>query len=299
MIPGELVQTEAHDRRLPPFAAILPFLDTSWLKKAVLLLTILVGSTSALSPLRVLAASLERLPGDRIVLTALGEKLAFREKDADHIELYWPQYPCKPKPNRVSLALWRDDPVVAACMNKAIPDNFPPGSQLSLTIRVRFTFENGEPYPEKGRRLDEPIGASSVLYPGQIRSAELPVSPRLLEFTFAGVLHVNKAFNPNIPLDGPPDSFGYRQYQRIGKESPSYRLPADRRLGDAVRSLDVACSDVRDSVCSISLRSSDGFVSTGVRWLGPSPRADWPLYDAAARKFANSIFVARPPGDVQ
>jgi hypothetical protein len=36
----------------------------------------------------------------RIVLTALGEKFAFREKDADHVELYWPQYPCKPRPNR-------------------------------------------------------------------------------------------------------------------------------------------------------------------------------------------------------
>jgi hypothetical protein len=232
------------------------------------------------------------------VLTALGEKLAFREKVADHVELYWPEYPCTPRPNRVSLALWRDDPVVAACLNKAIPNEFPPGSRQSLTLRVKFTFEDGESYPAKRKRIDEPIGADSLLYPGRIKASDLPTSPRLFEFMFVGVFHVNRAFDPNVPADGLPDSLGY-QAHRIGNAPPFFRLPADRRPDKAVRPLDVACSDASPSHCSISLRSTDGYVGLGLEWLGPSPRSGWVHYDAAARKIADSIFIARTPGGIQ
>jgi hypothetical protein len=244
------------------------------------------------------AASLERLPDGRIVLTALGEKFAFREKDADEVDLHWPSYPCKPVPQRVSLALWRDDPVVAACLDKARPDHFPLGSQQSLTLRIRLTFENGEPYPGTGKRIDQPIGTDFFLYPGPIKSTDLPTPPRLFGFVFVSVLHVNKNFRPNVPADGPPDSLGY-QAHRVGKAPPFYRLPADRRPGNAMKPLDVACSDVEALHCSISLRSADGYVGLGLDWLGPSPRVDWTLYDAAARKIADSVFIARKPGDIQ
>jgi hypothetical protein len=275
----------------------IPGVALSWAMRCGRVCVIALAASSLASKSE--AASIERLPDGRIVLTALGEKFAFRESDAEQVDLHWPEYPCKPKPRRVSLALWRDDPVVAACLNKAIPDDFPPGSLQSLTLRVQFTFGDGEPYPRKGKRIDEPIDADSLLYPGSIKATALPTPPRLFSFMFVGVLHVNKNFRPNIPLDGPPDSLGYQRYRRTGKESPPYRLPADRRIGSAVRSLNVPCSDVSDSVCSISLRSSDGFVWTGIEWLGPSPRADWAFYDAVARKIADSVFVGRPPGDVQ
>jgi hypothetical protein len=180
-----------------------------------------------------------------------------------------------------------------------IPDNFPLGSQQSLTLRVRFTFESGEPYPGRGRRVDEPLATNSALYPGQIKPSDLPARPRLLTFMFVGVLHANKAFNPNLQVEGPSDEFGYQAYHRIGKEATVYRLPADRRLGHATRAVDIPCSDSADAVCSVSVGSSDGFVSLGLRWLGPSPRADWSLYDAAARKISDSIFVGRKPGDIQ
>jgi hypothetical protein len=274
----------------------IPGAALSWAMRCGRVCVIALAASSLASKSE--AASIERLPDGRIVLTALGEKLAFRESDAEQVDLYWPEYPCKPKPRRVSLALWRDDPVVAACLNKAIPDDFPPGSLQSLTLRVQFTFGDGEPYPRKGKRIDEPIDADSLLYPGSIKATALPTPPRLFSFMFVGVLHVNKNFSRNIPIDGPPDSLGYHAH-RVGKAPPFYRLPADRRPGGATRALDVPCSDVDDSVCSVSVGSSDGFISLGLRWLGPSPRADWALYDAAARKIADSIFIARKPGDVQ
>lgn len=244
------------------------------------------------------AASLERLPDGRIVLTALGEKFAFREKDADHVDLHWPEYPCKPVPLKISLALWRDDPVVAACLNKAIPDAFPPGSRLSITLRVQFTFDGGEPYPDRGRRIDGSLATGAILYPGRIARSDVPDPPKLFGFLYVGVGHVNKDFNPNIPTDGDPDGLGF-QAHRVGKAPPFYRLPPNRRRDASIRPLDVACSDSERSVCSITLRSTDGYVGLRVEWLGPSPRSGWALYDAAARKIADSIFVARTPGDVQ
>jgi hypothetical protein len=294
-VSESVVQTEARDRVCPAFVAILRFLGTNWPKAAALLAALVCA---VLSPPSVSAASLERLPDGRIVLTALGEKFAFRERDAEQVDLHWPEYPCKPKPRRVSLALWRDDPVVAACLNKAIPDDFPPGSLQSLTLRVQLAFENGEPYPGQGKRIDEPIGTDSLLYPGPIKATDLPTPPRLFGFVFVSVLHVNKGFNANVPADGSPDGLGY-QAHRIGKAPPFYRLPADRRPGNMMKPLDVACSDAKPSHCSISLRSADGYVGLGLDWLGPSPRADWTLYDAAARKIADWIFIARKSEDVQ
>jgi len=263
-----------------------------------LVAAILAGSTSALFSAGASAASFERLPDGRIVLTALGEKFAFRERDLDRVDLYWPEYPCKPAPTRLSLALWREDPVVAACLNKIIPDDFPPGSRLSLTLRVQFTFEGGERYPEKGKRIEESLTTGSILHPGQLTPGDLPDPPRLFSFIYVGVLHVNKDFRSEIPADGNPDALGF-QAHRVGKLRPFYRLPADRRIGMPIRSLDVACSDIESSHCSISLKSADGYVGLGLEWLGPSPRSGWPIYDAAARKIANAIFVARTPGDIQ
>ena len=99
------MQAGTQDQGLLTFAAILRLLgkpaDTTRPKHPLTLVTaILAGSICALSSVSVLAASLERLSDGRIVLTALGEKFAFREKDADHVELYWPQYPCQPRPAR-------------------------------------------------------------------------------------------------------------------------------------------------------------------------------------------------------
>src|SRR5690242_2495607 len=115
MIQGELVQTEAHDGRLPFFDAMLCVLPSA-----------LIGSLLALTySLSALAASFEALPDGRVALTVLGEKLAFREQDLQNVELYGFPYPCKPAPVRLTLARWRSNPEVSACLDKVLPDAYP------------------------------------------------------------------------------------------------------------------------------------------------------------------------------
>lgn len=248
----------------------------------------------ALLPTSVSAASFERLADGRIALAALGEKFAFPEDELDDVELAGLDYPCERKPPRLSLALWRRDQRLAECLNKIIPDGFPPGSRLHFALRVRVRFEDGTSYPESGRKITDPIGTTSLLYPGGVRPIDLPSPPRLIDFVYVGVLHINKKFDPHIPADGPPDDLGY-QLHGAGKAGQFYRLSADRRLGKATKPIDIACG----SYCSVGLTSSDGYVGLRLEWMGPSPRSGWSKYDAAARKMADSIFAARPPGDLQ
>jgi len=256
--------------------------------------TALVVSMSTLLSTSVWAASFERLPDGRIALVVLGEKFAFPEDELDDVELAGPEYPCNPKPLRLSLALWRSDQRISECLNKLIPDSFPPGSRLYLSLRVRVRFEDGTAYPEPGRTITDPIRTTSSLYPGRFSPNDLPIPPRLIDFVYVGVLHINTNFDPHIPADGPPDDLGY-QMHGAGKPGQFYRLSADHRIGKATKPLDIACG----SYCSVGLTSSDGYVALRLEWMGPSPRRGWSQYDAAARKIADSIYAARPPGDLQ
>lgn len=268
--------------------------DSGFSAIAAILRFAAIAVVLALVSTEVSAASFERLPDGRIALVALGEKFAFPESELDDVELAGPEYPCEPRPTRLSLALWRQDRRIAECLNKAIPNDFPPGSRLYLALRVKVRFSNGTPYPEPGRTITDPIKTSASLYPGDVKPTDLPAPPRLIDFIYVGVLHINKNFDPGIPPDGPPDDLGY-QLHAAGKPGQFYRLSANRRLGKATRPLDIACG----SYCSVRLTSSDGHTALRLEWMGPSPRSGWSRYDAAARKIADSIFAARAPGDLQ
>jgi hypothetical protein len=250
------------------------------------------------------AASLERLGDGRIVLKALGEELAFREKDAPRIGLYWPSYPCDPKRSGgVTLALWLEDPKVAECLKTAIPDNFVPGSKHSLTLKIYLGYEDGSRYPGAGKRIDRPLGQVSPLYPGRIEQGELPEPPFLSGELYVGLRHPFTELECLTPIQGQPDALGYRSHG--GDKSPpneQYSLPANRRMGAATRPLCLGCSHVSSAHCAVALRSADKVVALSLEWFDwdfHGPRPTWVMYDAAARKIAQSIFIDRTPGDLQ
>jgi hypothetical protein len=252
------------------------------------------------------SASLERLGDGRIVLTALGERLAFREKDAGRINVYWPPYPCDPKPRSVfvTLALWLDDPKVAECLNRAIPDGVVPDKRQSMTLQIYLGFEDGRGYRTSGKRPDQPLDNVPPLYPGGIKPEELPEPPMLSGEMYVNVRHPYAGLECLSPVKGPPDTLGYEPHG--GDKSPpnlQYTLPPDRRADHALRPLCVGCSRTGNSWdCAVIVRSSDKAVSLSLQWFDwdfHGPRSTWLLYDAAARKIAQSIFIDRAPGDLQ
>jgi hypothetical protein len=248
------------------------------------------------------SASLERLGDGRVVIKAFGEKLAFREKDASAVGFYWPKYNCDPKGGSGStLAHWLDDPRVAECLNRTIPDEFLPGSRQSLTFKIYLTFQDGRLYPGAGKRIDRPLSDVSPLYPGAIKTEELPETPFLSGDLEVRLRDPYTGLECLSPVEGPPDALGY-QILRAGKSPSSalYTLPADRRPGHTSKPLCVTCSQL--SGCFVVLRSSDKVVSLSLGWrerdiLRSQP--SWSLYDVAARRIAQSIFIDRAPGDVQ
>jgi hypothetical protein len=250
-------------------------------------------------------ASLVRTGDGRIVLTALGERMVFREKDAARINLYWPPYPCDPKPSSVSvtLALWLDDPKVAECLNRAIPDAFVPDKRQSMTLQIYLSFEDGRGYRTSGKRVDQPLGNMPPLYPGGIKPEELPEPPMLSGEVRVSVRHPQIGLECLSPIKGPLDALGYEP-RGPGKSPPFslYTLPSDRRPGHTSRPLCVSCSQISGWDCAVSVRSLDKAVSLSLSWFDwdfHGPRPTWILYDVTARKIAQTIFIDRVPGDVQ
>ena len=96
------------------------------------------------------AASLIRLSDGRLQLTALGERMFFREEDAKNIGIFWPPYPCKPPRIEPYLSDWLNNPEVAECLNRNIPDEFVPYGKKSLILQISFAFVDGQLYPGPG-----------------------------------------------------------------------------------------------------------------------------------------------------
>jgi hypothetical protein len=204
----------------------------------------------------------------------------------------------------VTLALWLDDPKVAECLNRILPDDFVPGQRQSLTLKIYLGYEDGRMYPGVGKRIDQPLGDVPPLYPGGVEPDELPDPPLLSGEMFVHVRHSYTGLECLTPVKGPPDALGYEPHG--GDKSPpneQYTLPPDRRLGHASRPLCVGCARTgRSWDCAVSMRSSDKAVSLSLGWYDwnfQRPQSTWTLYDAAARKIAQSIFIDRAPGDVQ
>jgi hypothetical protein len=200
----------------------------------------------------------------------------------------------------VTLALWRDDPVVGNCLNQAIPSDFPSDSRTSITFRVEFIYEDGSRYPAPGRRIDQFHGGSPPLYPGRLEAGELPDPPRLMDLYVGVQRGGSRVFEAYTPPVGLPDDLGYQKH-RGGNAPAFFVLPAERRLGHASRPLEVPCddSDPLADHCSISVRSDDSSVGLRLEWLGPTSKFGWAAYDAAARKMARAIFIDHPADDLQ
>ena len=250
------------------------------------------------------AASLERLGDGRIALKALGERLVFREQDAEFIGVYWPSYPCKPRPERgVTLAQWLNDPAIAACLNAAIPDELMPGQNKSMVLKVYLAYADGVRYPGPGKRIDQPLGDVPPLYPGGISVQELPSPPRLLGGeVFVSVGPPDMATQCYQPPRVAPDELGYREIRSRNPSGIGFYLAERSRPDNASRPLCIGCSRINTWGCGIKVMSEDRVAFTSIEWFEGNqvtPRAAWTAYDQIARKIAQSIFVDRPQGDFQ
>lgn len=274
-------------------------------KLSALFVALWMSALSVFTPFGAEAASIERLPDGRVVLIVLGERLAFREQDADRVGLQWPSDVCRSKhPMGLMLRRWLDDPDLAACLKTAIPDSFVERS--SVTFIVYFGYQDGNSYPGAGRRIDQPLAASSSLYPGHLEVSELPAPPLLLGAFFVTVRDPAIATECAADFEGASDELGYRRLT-IGKSPPISRFmrSSDRRPQFATapsRPACLACTAISTWKCSIEMSSQDGRVAVSIDWLEPSfrgPKSSWDLYDTATRKIAHSIFVDRSAGDIQ
>jgi hypothetical protein len=250
------------------------------------------------------AASLDRLGDGRIALTALGERMYFREKDAKNIQVFWPSYPCKPQPGTSrplspSLEEWLDNPVIADCLNEYISNDFVPNGpkvQHALTLKIKFGFADGRLYPGTGKRIDHPLEAA--LYPGDLEPDQLPSPPLVSE----AELRIGDPYTRLAclaPLQNIPNELGYEARGANRTRPPAlFTLPPARRQGSTSRPLCVFGGESN----WVLLRSADNRVSFSLNWFDwkySGPRASWSLYDTAARKIANSIFSDRVWGDIQ
>lgn len=250
------------------------------------------------------AASLEHLDDGRVVIRALGERLAFREKDAARVMWYWPSEPCSSKTHlSLSLARWLEDSDVAKCLESAIPDNFVPNGRQSITFKIYLGYENGIRYPGVGKRIDRPLGDVPPLFPGDIKPEELPEPPLLSGVFSVSIRNPYTGLECLSPSTEPQDALGYERHGG-GKSPPTseYTLSADRRLNHASRRLCIGCSQISAWSCSVALRSSDNVAALSLSWFDwdfHGPRPTWVMYDAIARKIADTIFIDRNPGSVQ
>lgn len=254
--------------------------------------TVLFIGLTSLATSSAQSASLERTADGRIVISVLGEKLAFREKDANKVELRWPPYPCSPKSLWPNLAQWFNDPQITECLNKSLPTSYTAGLRQSVGLMVYLSYEDGRGY-RNIRPEDRP---REPLYPGALKSDDLPNPLVLTGQIDVRVRDPYTGLECLRPTNGPPDALGF-EYRRGW-----HTLPASKRLGNTSKALCVSCAHISGWSCSVMLRSLDKAVSLSLSWYeatfhGPQPT--WLLYDAAARKIAQSIFIGRDPGDVQ
>lgn len=245
------------------------------------------------------AASLIRLSDGRLQLTALGERMFFREEDAKNIGIFWPPYPCKPPRIEPYLSDWLNNPEVAECLNRNIPDEFVPYGKKSLILQISFAFVDGQLYPGPGKRVDQSLKAT--LYPGELAPTELP-SPPLIS---RAELRIGDSGTPIAclaPVRGAPDALGYQAHGVSELPTAFYTLPATQRSGSTSRPMCVICGNRQSTECMLLLRSPDNSASLSLTWFDwdyKGPRASWALYDTAARKVADSIFSNRVSGEFQ
>jgi hypothetical protein len=257
------------------------------LASRIILRLLIAGAASYFAMAQSLrAASLQRLTDGRVIVTAFGERLAFREKDAERIDFFWENYPCDPR-NSVgsTLARWLNDPKVGECLNRTIPDKF-------TNINRSFSF------------TIIPIQEDGFVYPGGVNATEISQTSlvtRSVKAILRGPTHIGFRDDPTVPTT--PAQFGYEHYsQGISPEVDRYILKAPDRLNNAVRPLHISCVEINIETCSVDLDSSDRTAALTLEWSQGNfidPKSDWIKYDAAARKMAQSIFIDRPAGDFQ
>jgi len=237
---------------------------------------------SAFTSTQANAAVLEKLSDGRVVVTAFGEKLAFRQKDAGRIEFEMITDACNPKHSFMyTLKQWFEDPKIAQCMERAIPSNS--GGMQAIQISIEPTIDDG------------------LLFPGGISQDQL--APDLLKEHLNIALNYPPGSNCQSDKDwrsGPP---GY-QVRFVSRSPPQleYRTSADRRIGSLSRPLCILCKEL-ESACGVVLNSRDYHAVLYFTWRVPgiyTPNtANWPSYDKVARDIARSIFIDRPAGDFQ
>lgn len=230
------------------------------------------------------AASLERLGDGRVIVMAFGERLAFREKDAERVDFFW-NYHCDPKDNLgATLADWLNDPQVAECLNRTIPDGVP-DDHRNLTFLVTLVVDEG------------------LVYPGGIDARDIAKTSLFRRRLYVSLKDTSIKGDCNFPAPGISGKLGYDlDPLSVSPKWDEYTLKASSRIGDASRPLCVACTTIGTESCSVHLSSSDRTVGVGLGWeqwelIGP--QAPWATYDAAARKIAQSIFIDRPARDFQ
>jgi len=248
-----------------------------------MLVGIFFGSLLSTVPSSAHAASLERLNDRRVIVNIFGEKLSFRTEDASNVEFLFTGPPdCDSKYPTPTLKRWLDDPSVAACLEHRLADT----SGRAAVMIMHFTTRGP---------LDFPGAITQADFPGGIIGTDISI---MLRHPATGQLCVASSGWTADKLD--------YQTRPLGKspKTECYKLPAKERLGNASRPLCVGCSgDIGQSaVCSVNLASKNNSAGLSLSWIdfhfnGPTPL--WIKYDAAARKIADSIFVARPSGDLQ
>jgi hypothetical protein len=259
------------------------------------------------------AASVERQADGRVIVSALSQRLYFRERDAEWIEL-WPPGECG-APKRVNLAKWLSDSQMAECLNRAFPDSG--GRHRTLFISMPAILDSGRIFPGNV----EPTNIGGIAPLGM--SVELMEAPRVRPET---------PISANPPVAAP---LGYTLYSRkTSFEQDTYVLDASKRMGQASRSLRIECTrpgappsvegcriDASsadglamcwkpgeappEESCAVTLNSADGMATLNLFWrqkvdvVQGGPQLEWLNYDAAARQIADSIFMDRPAGDLQ
>jgi len=222
------------------------------------------------------------------VITAFGERLAFREKDAGNVELWWLGRCHQLNSVESALEQWLHDPKVAECLNRTIPTDAVDieGALGSILFQVTLVVEDG------------------IVYPGGINANELSktsTSP----YRRPSISSRQPGFKDDCRFDNPgiQDRLGYELHAiTVSPNHEEYTLNATARLGQTSRPLCVACGKDSIVACAVHLISGDRAVEVALGWdrgeeTGPQP--EWLVYDAAARKIAESIFIDRSPGDLQ
>jgi hypothetical protein len=229
-----------------------------------------------------LAASLQRLPDGRVIITALGQKLAFRENDAESVLFSWYNPPCD-SGGENTLAQWLSDSKIASCLDRSIPDS---SSASSGPLTFYLILKKDD---------------AGHIYPGGLEYAE-SLKPLLNSWVVQGKLNAlnrSETYCEHSIHIG-PTRFGYEQ-GRLEGGTDTFELRASARTGNASQPLCVFCHKDNSS-CAFGLSTSDGFASIGINWDQLDrqwPRPEWVEYDVALRKIAAAIFIDRIAGEFQ